>query len=81
MHELRLVKELAEKAQSIAKEKRAKRVKKIFVKIGSNSHLTPERFSHLFKEFSRSTILEQAEVAISFTEEEGLILESLELEI
>jgi Zn finger protein HypA/HybF involved in hydrogenase expression len=81
MHELKLVKELVEKALNIVKERQAKRVKKIFVKIGANSHLTPESFSHLFKEFSKATILAPAEIVISQTQEEGLILESLELEI
>lgn len=81
MHELNLVKELVEKALSIAKERQAKRVKKIFVKIGANSHLIPESFFHLFKEFSKTTILAPAEIVISQTQEEGLILESLELEI
>ena len=80
MHELKLVKELAEKALSIAKENHAKRVKKIFVKIGAGSHLTPENFTHLFKEFSKSTVLEHAEIVISDTNEEGLILESLDVE-
>jgi Zn finger protein HypA/HybF involved in hydrogenase expression len=81
MHELKLVKELAEKALNTAKENQAKKVNKIFVKIGANSHLTTESFSHLFKEFSKGTILEQAEIVISQTQEEGLILESLEMEI
>lgn len=81
MHEVKLVKELVEKALSIAGEKQAQKVKKIFVKIGKNSHLAPESFSHLFREFSKSTILASAEIVISPTQEEGLILESLELEI
>lgn len=81
MHESKLVKELVEKALNIATEKQAKNVKKIFVKIGANSHLTPENFSHLFKEFSRTTILEPAEILISSTHEEGLVLESMDLEI
>ena len=80
MHELKLVKEVAEKALSIAKENRAKRVKKIFVKIGAGSHLTPENFTHLFQEFSKNTILEHAKIVISDTKEKGLILESLEVE-
>ena len=81
MHESKLVKELVEKALNIATEKQAKNVKKIFVKIGANSHLTPENFSNLFKEFSRTTILEPAEILISSTHEEGLVLESMDLEI
>lgn len=81
MHELKLVKELVQRALDIVEEKRATRVKKIFVKIGANSHLTSESFSHLFKELSRATILEHAEIMISTTKEEGLILESMELEI
>jgi Zn finger protein HypA/HybF involved in hydrogenase expression len=81
MHEVKLVRELVEKALSIAREKRAQKVKKIFAKIGKNSHLTPESFSHLFREFSKATILESAEIVVSSTQEEGLILESLELEI
>lgn len=81
MHEVKLVKELVEKALNIVKENQAKRVKKIFVKIGANSHLTPENFSHLFKEFSKATILEPAEIVISPAQEEGLILESIEMEI
>jgi len=81
MHELKLVKELAEKALNIAKENQAKKVNKIFIKIGANSHLTTESFSNLFKEFSKGTILEQAEIVISPTQEEGLVLESLEMEI
>jgi hydrogenase nickel incorporation protein HypA/HybF len=81
MHEVRLVKELVEKALDIAKDRRARKVKKIFVKIGANSHLTPESFSHLFKEFSKATILEHAELVVAAAQEEGLILESLEMEI
>ena len=80
MHELKLVKELAEKALEIVKRNKVKRVKKIFVKIGANSHLTPENFSKLFRELSKSTILENAEILISTTQEEGLILESLQVE-
>ena len=80
MHEVKLVKELAEKALAIVKKNKVKKVKKIFVKIGAGSHLTPESFSRLFREFSKSTILEAAEIAISATDEEGLILESLEVE-
>jgi hydrogenase nickel incorporation protein HypA/HybF len=81
MHEIKLVKELVEKALGIAREKHAKKAKKIFVKIGANSHLTPESFSHLFREFSKATILEPAEIVVSPAQEEGLVLESLELEI
>ena len=81
MHEIKLVKELVEKALGTARNKRAKKVKRIFIKIGANSHLTAESFSHLFKEFSKGTILEQAEIVISPTQEEGLVLESLEMEI
>lgn len=81
MHEIKLVKELVEKALSVAQEKGAKKVKKIYVKIGKNSHLTPESFSHLFKEFSKATILEPAEIVVSYTPEEGLVLDSMELEI
>jgi Zn finger protein HypA/HybF involved in hydrogenase expression len=81
MHELKLVKELAEKALNIAKENQAKKVNKIFIKIGANSHLTAESFSNLFKEFSKATILEPAEIVISPTQEDGLVLDSLEMEI
>jgi Zn finger protein HypA/HybF involved in hydrogenase expression len=81
MHELKLVKELAEKALNIAKENQATKVNKIFIKIGANSYLTAESFSNIFKEFSKRTILEQAEIVISPTQEEGLVLESLEMEI
>jgi hydrogenase nickel incorporation protein HypA/HybF len=81
MHEIKLVKELVGRALDIARDKRAKKVKRIFVKIGANSHLTPESFSHLFKEFSKMTVLEPAEIVVSPTQEEGLILESLEVEI
>lgn len=81
MHEVKLVKELVEKALNIVKENQAKKVKKIFVKIGANSHLTSENFSHLFKEFSKATIWGPAEIVISPAQEEGLILESLEMEI
>ena len=81
MHEIKLVKELVEKALNIAREKQAKKVKKIFVEIGANSYLTPESFSHLFREFSKATILASAEIVVSSTQEEGLVLESLELEI
>ena len=80
MHELKLVKELAEKALEIVKSNKVKRVKKIFVKIGAGSHLTPESFTKLFREFSKSTLLERAEIVISTTEEEGLILESMDVE-
>lgn len=81
MHEVKLVKELVEKALNIVKENQAKKVKKIFVKIGANSHLTSENFPHLFKEFSKATIWGPAEIVISPAQEEGLILESLEMEI
>ena len=81
MHGSKLVKELVEKAMCIAKENRAKKVKKIFVKIGTNSHLTSEDFSHIFKVFSKATILESAELVISSTNENGLMLEFMDLEI
>ena len=58
-----------------------RRLRKIFIKIGANSHLTPENFFHPFKEFSKATILELAEIVISPAQEEGLILEPLEMEI
>ncbi len=80
MHEVKLAKELVEKALDIAKKNNVKKVKKIFVKIGAGSHLTPESFSRLFREFSKSTILETAEIVTSNVDEQGLILESLEVE-
>jgi len=55
-------------------------VKKIMVKIGAGTHLTKDDFLHLFKEISKSAMLANAEVSISETKEEGLILESLEVE-
>lgn len=80
MHGLKLVRELVQKALDVVETNRVKKVKKIFVKIGAGTHLTPEDFTHLFKELSKSTILEHAEIVISETQEQGLILESLEVE-
>lgn len=81
MHGSKLVKDLVDKALDVARENRARRVKKVSVKMGLDSHLTLEDFSHLFKVFSRATILESAEVSVSKTHESGLILESVDLEV
>jgi Zn finger protein HypA/HybF involved in hydrogenase expression len=82
MHELGIVEELIEKIEREAKEKGAKKVRKIVVQIGKDSHIiSQEAFCTGFSVLSKNTIVEEAEIVIELKEGDETVLSSIDLEI
>ena len=86
MHERALMSDLVRKLDEVARAEGAERVTRGVVCLGALSHFTPEHFREHFKDATRGTLAEGAEVdavlAESLTGESaaGVVLASVEVE-
>jgi hydrogenase nickel incorporation protein HypA/HybF len=78
---------LMAKLESIAREQRATRVKKVRVWLGALSHFSAEHFREHFRDASRGTFAENATVEIEISTDivdpsaQDVILKSIDVEV
>ncbi|MBU0599510.1 hydrogenase maturation nickel metallochaperone HypA [bacterium] len=81
MHEVGIVQELIEEIKSQAKKQNAGKVTKVKVKTGKLEELTLDSFRFWFEQLSKGTVAEGAEIMLTVTNDEGVYLEHVEMEI
>ncbi len=64
MHELHLMQQLLDDLLTMGKKANAKKITKIYLRMGSFTEINPEVLRFFFKEKSKGTILEEAELDI-----------------
>lgn len=85
MHEKALLDDLLREIQSVATREGATRVTRITVWLGALSHFTPEHFAEHFRDASRGTLAEGAEVVATLDDDpadlraQGVVLERVEV--
>ena len=80
MHELKLVRALFNDLISIAQKNNAKRIKSITIRMGEFSEITPEVVAFYFKDKSKNTIAEAAEIIFEKSPNRELRLVSFDYE-
>jgi hydrogenase nickel incorporation protein HypA/HybF len=86
MHDQALMRDLVSRIVSLAETEGASGVTRISVRLGALSHFTPEHFREHYRDASRGTIAEGAEVEAVLDEDttgrnaQGVVLESVEVE-
>ena len=79
MHELFLAKDIVEQTVAEAEREGAAGVSAITLCFGPDAHFSPEGLTFGIQAASQGTIAEGARVQIKLVQEEGVVLESLEL--
>ena len=85
MHERALLDDLLRKVLAVAEAEHAESVSRIRVRLGALSHFTPEHFREHWKDASRGTLAEDAEVDATLDADlegdaaQGVVLESIEV--
>ena len=83
MHERALMDDLVRKVLEVADAESATRVERIRVRLGALSHFTPEHFVEHWRDASRGTVAEDAEVeatmdgSLAGEAAQGVVLESV----
>ena len=80
MHEMHLLNDLLNDLLKAAKEHNAKKISKVYLKMGSFTEINPEILTHFFKEKAKGTIIEGAEISIEPSETRELRLLSFDCE-
>jgi len=86
MHDQALMRDLVSRIVCLAETEGASGVTRISVRLGALSHFTPEHFREHYRDASRGTIAEGAEVEAVLDEDttgrnaQGVVLESVEVE-
>ena len=80
MHEMHLVKDLFEDILRHAKENNAKKINKVYLKMGEFTEINEEVLRFFFKENGKQTILEDVEVSIEKSPTRELRLVSFDCE-
>lgn len=65
MHEMHIVKALLEDLFKVAEKENAKKIKKIYIKMGIFTEITPEILNYYIKEHTKGTIAEGVEIDIA----------------
>lgn len=81
MHEVSIIEDLIEEIEFQAKAQNAHKVTKIKVKIGKLEELNSDSFHFWFEQLSKGSIAEKATIELLPCDEQGIYLESLEMEI
>jgi hydrogenase nickel incorporation protein HypA/HybF len=86
MHEASLMADLMRRIEEIARSERARRVVRVWVRIGALSHMNAEHFADHFSHAGRGTLAENAQLGITVSNDthdvhaQDIVLESLEVE-
>lgn len=80
MHEMHLLKDLLDDLIRVAGEQDAKKINKVYIKMGEYTEINPEILSFFFKENSKGTIAEGAGIEIETSQTRELRLVSFDCE-
>jgi Zn finger protein HypA/HybF involved in hydrogenase expression len=80
MHELHLIQQLFDDLLAMGTNLGAKKITKIYLRMGSFTEINPEVLRFFFKEKSKGTILEEAELEIESSSNRELRLLSFDYE-
>lgn len=80
MHEMHLLKGLMEDLLKHAEELNVKKITKVYVKMGEFTEIDPEILTFFFKEHSKGTVAQGAEIEIKPSKARELRLESFDCE-
>lgn len=80
MHELHLLRQLVDDITNHAAKEKASRVTKIYILLGVFTEINPEILKYYFKEHTKDTILENAEIDIQHSDKRELRLLSFDCE-
>ena len=80
MHELKMIKSLMEDVFKIGEENKAKKITKLYLKMGEFSEINPEVLKFYLEEHSKDTILEGCAVEIENSPNRELRLLSMDYE-
>jgi len=80
MHEMHLIKDLLADIIKHGKENNAKKICKVYLRMGEFTEINPEILKHFLKENAKGTIAEGAEVEIEPSETRELRLVSFDCE-
>ncbi|MDI3531595.1 MAG: Hydrogenase/urease nickel incorporation, metallochaperone, hypA [Candidatus Atribacteria bacterium] len=80
MHELHLIQQLFDDLLAMGNSLGAKKITKIYLRMGSFTEINPEVLRFFFKEKSKGTILEEAELEIESSSNRELRLLSFDYE-
>ncbi|HAW49723.1 TPA: hypothetical protein DCX16_02065 [bacterium] len=78
MHEWGIMDEVIKEIIKQASENGLKRIDKVSLSIGKDSHLTPESIEVIFRSLAEETILVETKLEIKNTEGRGVVIESIE---
>ncbi|HPB32181.1 MAG TPA: hydrogenase/urease maturation nickel metallochaperone HypA [Candidatus Sumerlaeota bacterium] len=80
MHEVHLMKDLLEDLFRHAEKAEVKKITKLYVRMGEFTEINPDILTFFFKENTKGTIAEGAEVVIKTSGVRELVLESFDCE-
>ena len=80
MHEMHLFNDLLTDLLKAAKDNKATNISKVYLRMGTFTEINPEILTRFFKEKSKGTIIEGAEISIEPSETRELRLLSFDCE-
>lgn len=80
MHEIHLLKELMADLLKHAEEQKAKKVVKVYLRMGEFTEINPEILKHFFAEHAKGTVAQGAELTIESSDNRELRLLSFDCE-
>ena len=80
MHEMHLLKDLLADLLKAAEQNQAKKITKVYLKMGAFTEINEEILRHFFKEQAKKTIAQDAEIAIEPSQTRELRLVSFDCE-
>lgn len=80
MHELHLLRQLVDDITNHAAKEKAAKITKVYILLGIFTEINPEILKYYFKEHTKGTILENAEIDIQHSDKRELRLLSFDCE-
>jgi len=80
MHETHLLRDLLEDLLKHADQLNVKKIARVYIRMGEFTEIDPEILTFFFKEHSKGTVAEGAEIEIKTSDKRELVLESFDCE-
>ena len=80
MHEMRLLRDMMDDLLRHAERLKVKKIVKVYVRLGEFTEINPEILTHFFRERSRDTVADGAEIVIKPSPRREIVLESFDCE-
>lgn len=71
MHEMSLMADLMRKAEDVVRRESGERATLVRVRLGAMAHMSPDHLRGHFEDFSRGSLLENAELEIEQSDDTG----------